>query len=272
MLYISLCLAWIAAVTLSSTAALASDIPAASSPAPYTVPNRSHDIELEIGGGAVVQPAYEGAREYEISPTGIFTLHYLWLPGLGVVKDGVTKEGFSFGPSFRYLSKRESNEYSDLRGLNDVNASFEVGGKFAYTFGVFRPWVAVRRGFGGHEGIVGETGLDLVVRPNLVTEITFGPRASFASSDYMRTYFGVTPQESSVARLGPYAPSGGFKGAGAELGVRYEFSPEWALVGLLAYERLISDAAKSPIVQVGDPNQITAKLGLTYRFALKLFR
>lgn len=262
----------IVAFTLSGTAAIAADVPAAPSPMPYAVAARSYDIVLEIGGGAVVRPAYEGAGEYEISPLGLFTLHYLWLPGFGEVKNGVTREGFSFGPSIRYLSKRESNDYSDLRGLNDIDVSFEVGGKFAYTFGLFRPWVAVRHGFGGHDGIVGETGLDFIIRPNAVTEITFGPRASFASSDYMRNYFGVTPAESAVAGLRAYAPGGGFKGAGAELGVRYELNPEWALVGSLAYERLIGDAANSPIVQVGDPNQITATLGLTYRFALKLFR
>ena len=131
--------------------------------------------------------------------------------------------------------------------------------------------MAVRHGFGGHDGIVGETGLDFIIRPNAVTEITFGPRASFASGDYMRTYFGITPVESAVAGLRAYAPGDGFKGAGAELGVRYEFNPEWAFVGSLAYERLIGGAANSPIVQVGEPNQITATLGLTYRFALRLF-
>ncbi len=259
------------AAFISGTAAIAAEVPAAPSPTPYSVPGRSHDIVLEIGGGPVARPAYEGASEYEISPFGIFTLHYLWLPGFGEVKNGLTRDGFSYGPSFRYLSKRESNDYSDLRGLNDIDASFEVGGKFAYTFGLFRPWVAVRHGFGGHDGIVGETGLDFIIRPNAVTEITFGPRASFASGDYMRTYFGITPVESAVAGLRAYAPGGGFKGAGAELGVRYEFNPEWAFVGSLAYERLIGGAANSPIVKVGDPNQITATLGLTYRFALRLF-
>ena len=44
------------------------------------------------------------------------------------------------------------------------------------------------------------------------------------------------------------------------------------MVGELIYERLIGDAADSPIVQVGgDVNQLTAKLGLSYKFGLKLF-
>jgi outer membrane protein len=40
---------------------------------------------------------------------------------------------------------------------------------------------------------------------------------------------------------------------------------------LAYYERLIGGAAASPVVKVGNENQITAKLGLSYKFGLKLF-
>jgi outer membrane protein len=53
--------------------------------------------------------------------------------------------------------------------------------------------------------------------------------------------------------------------------LRYEFAPKWAVRGEFIYEKLIGDAADSPIVQVGSENQFTAKLGLTYLFQLKLF-
>jgi len=261
----------IAVSVMASGTALAADIPPRPASPAYAAPQRPYDIVLEIGGGPQIRPAYEGADKYKVMPFGEFTLHYLWLPGFGEIKNGQVTDGFSFGPSFRYLSRRKSSDYTDLHGLNDVDASFEVGAKFAYTFGMFRPWVAVRHGFGGHSGVVGEAGLDLVMRPTPVTEIAFGPRTSFASSDYMETYFGVTPAESARSGLAVYSPGGGFKGVGAELRTRYEFSPQWAMVGTLIYERLIGDAADSPIVQVGDANQFTAKLGLTYRFGLKLF-
>ena len=61
------------------------------------------------------------------------------------------------------------------------------------------------------------------------------------------------------------------KGAGLEVSGRYELTPQWALVGLAYYERLIGGAAASPVVKVGNENQITAKLGLSYKFGLKLF-
>jgi outer membrane protein len=226
---------------------------------------------LEIGGSASRRPAYEGAKDYKVYPAPLFALHYLWLPGLGEVKDGRPKEGFSVSPSLRFIAKRNSDDYAALRGLNDVDASYELGGRFAYTFGMFRPWVAVRYGFGGYEGTVGEAGFDVVVRPSAETEVTFGPRASFASRDYMQTYFGVTAPEAARSGMSAYSPSAGLKGAGAEVIGRYQFTPQWAVIGSVAFERLLGDAADSPIAKAGDENQFTAKLGLSYRFGLKLF-
>jgi len=261
-----------AVAALPAGAARAADavVPQQQRPA-YVAPARPYDIVLEIGAGAASRPAYEGAKDYKFSPTGFVVLHKLWLPGYGVVKDGRTTRGLSFGPSFRYVPKRDSNDYAELRGLNDVDAAYELGGKVSYTFGMIRPWVAVRYGLGGHHGVVGETALDFIFRPSAVTEFTIGPRASFASAEYMRTYLGITPTEAARSGLRTYDPDGGIKGAGAQITGRYEFTPEWSLVGSLVYEKLVGDAADSPIVQVGNDDQFTAKLGLTYKFGLKLF-
>jgi outer membrane protein len=253
---------------IAHAADVATPIPPAVS---VQAPSRPYDVVLEIGAGGGLRPAYEGAKDYIFNPAGFFTLHYLWLPGLGEVKDGRPKEGFSFGPSLRYVPKRDSNDYAALHGLNNIDAAFELGGRFAYTFGAFRPWIAVRYGFGGHDGIVGEAGLDMVLRPSAETELTFGPRASFASREYMQTYFGVTPLEAARSGMSAYSAGAGFKGVGAEFIGRYQFTPQWAVIGSVAYERLLGDAAESPIVKVGDENQFTAKLGLSYRFGLKLF-
>jgi outer membrane protein len=262
------------ALSVSPTgAALAADVASPQPPLPAgdAASVRPYDIVVEIGAGGAMRPAYEGAKGYEFNPTGFFTLHYLWLPGVGDVKKERVDEGFSIGPSFRYVYKRDSDDHPELRGLGNIDAAWELGGRIAYQWSMFRPWLAVRYGLGGHSGIVAETGLDLRFRPSAVTEFTIGPRASFATSEYMRTYFGVTPAESARSGLSAYNPGGGIKGAGVEVTGRYEFTDRWALVGLAYYERLIGDAAASPVVKVGNENQITAKLGLSYKFGLKLF-
>ena len=84
-------------------AALAADVPAPQPllPTGSAAPVRPYDIVVEIGAGGAMRPAYEGAKGYEFNPTGFFTLHYLWLPGIGDVKKERADEGFSIGPSFR---------------------------------------------------------------------------------------------------------------------------------------------------------------------------
>jgi outer membrane protein len=239
--------------------------------APGVASSRLYDIVLEVGAGGQIRPAYEGAKDYEFGPTGFVTLHQLWLPVFGQIKDGRPKQGWSFGPSFRYLSSRDSADHAQLTGLDDIDTAFEIGGKIAYTWGMWRPSLALRHGFGGHDGIVGEAQIEAVFFPTAQTELAIGPRASFASAEYMRTYFGVTPAESAASGLAAYDPGAGLKGLGFEVTGRYRFNPEWALASSLAYERLIGDAGDSPIVQTGDADQITARLGLTYTFGLRLF-
>jgi outer membrane protein len=246
--------------------------PSQQTPAQPAAP-RQYDVILEIGGGASMRPAYEGSKDYKYAPAGVFQLHYLWLPGFGTVKKerDRAREGLILAPSFRYIYKRDSDDHPELRGLSSVDASYELGGRIGYQWAVLQPWVAVRYGFGGYQGVVGETGLAFRFLPSAGTEFTIGPRASFATADYMRTYFGVTPAESAASGISTYNPSGGFKSVGAEATGRYEFMPQWSLVGSLVYEKLIGDAASSPVVKLGSENQFTAKLGVAYRFGLKLF-
>jgi outer membrane protein len=262
------------ALPLCCASALAADI----GPGPVVPPVkageavRNYDVVLEVGMGGAYAPAYEGASDYRLTPWPIVTLHYLWLPGFGEVKkNDVRSDGFSFGPSFRVVPKRESSDYTALTGLNNIDTAYEVGGKFAYTFGMFRAHASLRHGFGGHDGLVGEAGLDVTFNPTPTTEISFGPRMSYADADYMRTYLGVTPAESLASGLAVYNPSGGIKGYGAELNARYMFTPQWSVLGSVQYERLTAEAADSPIAQAGSLDQVTAKLGLSYRFGLNLF-
>jgi len=216
--------------------AFAADLNSTPPPPPVFPPARAYDIVMEVGLGGAFKPAYEGAKDYELTPTGFVTLHQLWLPVFGSIKDGQRKtEGWSFGPSFRYLSSRDSADHSELRGLNDVDASFEVGAKVAYTFGWLRPSLALRHGFGGHDGIVGEAALDALFYPTPMIELTVGQRASFASASYMSTYFDVTPRESARSGLRAYNAGGGFKGFGAEITGKYRFTDQWAVGGSLAY-------------------------------------
>jgi outer membrane protein len=196
----------------------------------------------------------------------VVKLDYLHLP-FGTF--GGSEQALKFSPSFRIISERDDD--GDLAGLGDVDTAIEVGGTVSYRVGMFRGLATLRKGFGGHHGWVGEGGVDMILDPTPKLEVAFGPRVHFASDDYLDTYLGVTPAQSAASGLPVFNPDGGVKGVGAAAEGKYRLNRRWAVVGKAGYERLIGDAADSPITDLGSKNQFTANIGLTYRFGLDLF-
>ena len=62
---------------------------------------------------------------------------------------------------------------------------------------------------------------------------------------------------------------GGVYSYGAGTEAEYFFNPQWAAHTFVEYERLVGDAANSPLVtQRGSPNQFTFGVGATYSFTM----
>ncbi|HEU0284431.1 MAG TPA: MipA/OmpV family protein, partial [Sphingomicrobium sp.] len=97
-----------------------------------------------------------------------------------------------------------------------------------------------------------------------------GPRALFSDGRYQRAYFGVTPAVALASGLPAYRPGGGIHGVAAASSLSIQFNPRWGLFGFGRYERLVGDAAKSPIVrELGSRNQLSGGVGLNYTFTVK---
>lgn len=224
-------------------------------------------VEFELGLGGTVAPRYEGSDSYLLSPWPIVRLKRLTLPN-GFQIGGGDGMGFSVRPSFRFLSDRRAADIPALTGLTDIGAAFELGAGASYTQSNWRVFGDVRRGVTGHDGFVGELGVDLIARPIEALTVHAGPRASFADGEYMATYFGVTAAESAASGLPAFAPGGGFKSVGLEIGARYDFNSAWAVEGKAAYSKLIGDAGASPVTALGSDNQFTVRLGLIRSFSV----
>ena len=147
-----------------------------------------NDIVLEVGAGVAYKPKYEGASRYIFSPQPLFKLHFLRLPN-GYEIGGGADQGFSFRPAFGYRGERKPSDAPILAGLGTVSSTFEFGAAVSYRKDYIKGFVELRRGFGGHEGWVGETGVDVILDPTPRLTVSAGPRATFASSDYMQTLF-----------------------------------------------------------------------------------
>lgn len=264
-----------AVVSLASFRAAAADLEP--SDAAQVAAADGTDLVIEVGAGVLAQPAYEGSDNYIASGYPIISVDYLSIPGLFETGGG-PKSAFSIGPSFRYIDERNDGKYEELQGTRSVDETYELGLRAGYEFALYETIGAEiygegRAAFGGADGFVGALGMDLIGHPAEKVEIKAGPRTSFASADYMDTYFSVSEAESAASggRFEDFDADAGFKSVGVTASARYEFRENWFLNSNAAYDRLVGDAADSPIVDAGSKDQFFVGVGLSRRFELDLF-
>ncbi|WP_108485046.1 MipA/OmpV family protein [Oceaniglobus ichthyenteri] len=252
-------------------AGFAQDAPA---PIYQAAPSSSPDLVFTLRGGAKVTPDYFGSGDYSIGPDAGFSLNFARLPGglsIGSTDPNDPRYGIGMRGSFRYISKRDTSDHVELSGLNDVDASVELGLGVAYTSRNFDAFADVRYGVVGHESFVGELGADVKIHPTDRLTLSMGPRLFMGTDTYAQTYFGVSLAE--AAGPGGYAggafnAGGGLLSAGIELGAAYKINDDWGVEGAITWDRLTNDAADSPIVRAGERDQYGIRIGLTRRITL----
>lgn len=224
-----------------------------------------NNLRFELGAGVGVAPAYEGSSDYEVSP--VFSGRIISLRMGAINFGGGPNEGFSIGPSFRYVGERSAGDDVILTGIPDVDASLELGLRVGYETEYSRVFGQARYGVTGHNALTGELGADLILRPVLRegenTEFSIGPRLSFGDDDYMDAYFSVP---ATATFLAPYDASGGIKSFGIEATVRHDFSERWAVQTSVGWNRLTGDAADSPIVRAGSEDQVIGRFAIIRKF------
>jgi len=227
---------------------------------------------VTLGAGAQTYPKYPGAAENGIYPLPIFGLRRQGRPmpfegpddgfGFGILG---SDSAFNIGPAVRLQNKRREEDVGAPVG--DVGVTVEVGGFVEVTpFENFRLRGELRQGLGGHKGLVGDIGADFVIRDENSYILSIGPRARWADSDHNRAYFGV-PVAIPASGLAAYDVDSGFYAVGAQAGLTYRVGRNWGLQGYAGYDRLIGDAADSPIVRgFGSRDQFSGGLGLFFEF------
>jgi outer membrane scaffolding protein for murein synthesis (MipA/OmpV family) len=80
----------------------------------------------------------------------------------------------------------------------------------------------------------------------------------------MKAYFGVSPRETVGTQLTAFTPGGGLKNASFGATSTWLISDRWIFLIDAAYERLLDDAARSPVTE--SRAQFTLGIDLIYRF------
>lgn len=233
------------------------------------------DYRVRVGLGAQVQPKYIGADGSEVGPLFDIDIARGDKPFRFEAPDDnfgirlISREKFALGPVANIEGSRKNSDVGVAVGK--VPTTFEAG-----AFAELQPSDSFRlrgellKGIGGHRGLVGSVGGDYIARDGDLYVFSLGPRLLFSNGRYQRAYFGVSQDAALESGLPVYRPDAGIHAVALASGLSYQFSPRFGMFGYGRYERLVGDAAKSPIVrEFGSRNQLSGGLGLSYTFTVR---
>jgi len=243
-----------------------------------------------VGGGFGIVPEYEGANKYELSPA--FFGQYNFDNGMFIGTEPNQSAGRAFklfanliptsmnevlnlGPILQIRPGRDDVDTKEVDRMKDVDTAVELGGAIGLDFGdldfFFTGLADVSD---AHEGAL--INLSSTYRWPFRDDLsfTFSVAGTWASDDYMQTYFGVSRSDSDRTattgnRLRRFNADSGFKDVDFGVTANYitPWSKNWGILGSFRYARLLGDAEDSPLVDdVGDKNQWFFALALSYTF------
>lgn len=238
----------------------------------------SGDWYVSLGAAGFSAPKFEGGAHNKLQ----------WSPLISFGKQGpqprftsrndsasfslLDQGAFRAGIVGRYLPGRDADTDSALRGLNPVHWGVEVGA-FAevYPTDWLRARGELRQGIGTHSGLVADAAIDAYVDILPELRLSGGPRATWATSDYFETYYGVNKSESEASGLSTYNPGGGLDSVGAGAALTWQATPNLTTSSFVEYKRLEGPAAASSLVRErGDPNQWMIGVSMSYKFNFSL--
>jgi len=224
-------------------------------------------------------PDYEGSDDYQAVAAPLIKYkfegsnQYIQVTANRLYFNVLKHENWEFGPMGIYRLGRDDVEDGVVDLMKDVDDSFELGVFIGYAknFGNPRHRMNIRLDVtqdvtDGHDGWVGVFKVTYW-RPlgKSSWDMGFSGSVTYASDDYMSSFFDVSASDSAITGLQQFSADDGFKDFGISLMTQYPVNKSWHITGGVQYIRLFGDAADSPVVDVrGDANQLLAGLGVLY--------
>ena len=222
-----------------------------------------------VGFVVLSGPAYAGSDKRR--ETALPVLDYQWANGwFAGVSNGIGIN-FSSNPQMRYGLRvtadfgRKESRADGLRGMGDIDAKAE-GGAF-FNLALSDEWQAtssLRYGAGtGGSGLVANVGLTFATALTPQWRIGASAGLSAVNADYMQTIFGIDASQAARSGYASYTPGSGWRDARASVSLTYGIDPRSAFTAVTEFNRLLGDAADSPLTRRRD----VASAALIYTYA-----
>jgi outer membrane protein len=222
-----------------------------------------------VGLAAIGSYEYVGSDETRNAWLPVFDYEWAngWFAGVnGVGHQWTSGDSLKYGVKLGYDSGREESRSTALKGLGNVDASAEVGGFVQYALGKgFAAKTGVRVGSGvDNKGALWDVGVDYGTALGANWRLGAGLSATYANSDYLQSYFGVTAKQALASGYRVYTPSAGLRDVAVKVSLTYMVTPTVALTGVVSNSTLMGDAKDAPMVR--KTSATTGLLALTYAF------
>lgn len=229
-----------------------------------------------LGPGLRLRPTYDGSatQRFELVPV----VRYFGQPWFlrstqGVLEGGVRMElapGLHIGAQLAYESGRESSESDFLNDhhVSDISPGASIGAHLEWDLKIGpMPITLVGR---ARQNIDFDRGAQVDFR------LSFGifqyrrfsaglvTQAIWADAKSTRSYYAVTPEQSSATGLPAFDAGNGLLSGSLGLLWSFDLARNWVVVGNLEVRSLYGDAARSPITERSTNYFMT--VGLAYRF------
>lgn len=241
---------------------------------PFVIDTQPNYFAVAVGAA----PDYVGSDDYKavVGPAGRISFRnnrYVELVASQLSGNLINHEYWRLGPAINYRFGREDVDDEVVDRMTDVEGAFEAGvtGGIEMTNGVNpRYRFRVSADFlydvsDEHGGFVANFAARYWIPLGKAFDLGIGAGTSYASEDFNGTYFDVNAADSALSGLRTFAADGGIKDVTGILALVMHLSPKWHIAGGLRYQRLIGDAADSPVVaDRGSENQFIAGIGVAY--------
>jgi outer membrane protein len=236
-------------------------------------------INFILGAGPAATPDYEGSEDYEAVPFWTLRAGNLYHPetyvqviGARLFSNFLPDDHWRLGIAGQFIRERNDVENNQVDELKSVDPSVMLGliGGYDFLAGLGadlmlevegRQDVANDNGFLGT--IRGRYGRRLTERWRIDTLVG----TTWASEDYMSSYFSIDAGDAARSGLDQFSADEGFKEVAFGGSLSYRFLERWSASVTGLYTRLIEDAEESPVVDdVGDENQLFGGFLINYRF------
>ncbi len=209
-------------------------------------------LKVKMGVATIYAPYYEGSDDYGgmIVPSLSFSYDKFYASSRdGIGYNFVQDPNLTMSAALGYNPGRREHQRHALNGLGNVDSALTTNLYTEYrtepfSYNLLVSADAFNQSYHGLTATMGA-----YYKHKLYDDYTFsfGPSATWASSNYMQAYYGVDNTQSQNSGYEVFNASSGFKDANLNSQLSYQYDTNTLFYGTATYTKLLGDAADSPI-------------------------